>query len=58
MNLAQLNIGRIVAPLDSPQLAEFVARLETVNGPSRICTWICVAFERRWRWRNIYTNVR
>src|SRR2546426_1517206 len=29
--LAQLNIGRIVAPLDSPQLAGFVARLEEIN---------------------------
>ena len=30
-HLAQLNIGRIVAPLDSPQLDGFVARLEEVN---------------------------
>ena len=29
--LAQLNIGRIVAPLDSPALAEFVARLAEIN---------------------------
>jgi hypothetical protein len=29
--LAQLNIGRIVAALDSPQLAGFVARLEEIN---------------------------
>ena len=29
--LAQLNIGRILAPLDSPQLAGFVARLEEIN---------------------------
>jgi len=29
--LAQLNVGRIVAPLDSPQLATFVARLEQIN---------------------------
>jgi heme-degrading monooxygenase HmoA len=29
--LAQLNIGRIVAPLDSPQLAGFVNRLDEIN---------------------------
>jgi Domain of unknown function (DUF3291) len=29
--LAQLNIGRIVAPLDTPQLAGFVARLAEIN---------------------------
>ena len=31
MKMAQLNVGKIVAPLDSPEMAEFVARLETVN---------------------------
>lgn len=30
-HLAQLNIGRLAAPLDSPQLAGFVARLEGIN---------------------------
>jgi Domain of unknown function (DUF3291). len=30
-HLAQLNIGRILAPLDSPQLAGFVARLDEIN---------------------------
>jgi heme-degrading monooxygenase HmoA len=30
-HLAQLNIGRILAPLDSLQLAGFVARLEEIN---------------------------
>lgn len=29
--LAQLNIGRIVAPLDSPALADFVAQLDEIN---------------------------
>lgn len=29
--LAQLNIGRLLAPLDSPQLAGFVARLVEIN---------------------------
>ena len=31
MNLAQLNVGKIVAPLDSPRMAGFVDRLESVN---------------------------
>jgi hypothetical protein len=30
-DLAQLNIGRILAPLDSPELAGFVARLADIN---------------------------
>jgi len=30
-HLAQLNVARLLAPIDSPQLAEFVARLEPVN---------------------------
>ena len=29
--LAQLNIARLLAPVDSPQLAEFVARLAEIN---------------------------
>jgi hypothetical protein len=29
--VAQVNIGRLVAPLDSPRLADFVARLDPVN---------------------------
>lgn len=29
--LAQVNIARLVAPLDDPQLADFVAALEPVN---------------------------
>lgn len=31
MNLAQLNVAKMVAPLESPAMADFVARLETVN---------------------------
>jgi hypothetical protein len=30
--LAELNIARLLAPLDSPQLADFVSGLEHVNG--------------------------
>lgn len=29
--LAQINIGRLVAPIDDPKIAEFVAQLETIN---------------------------
>ena len=31
MHLAQLNVGRLVAPVDAPELAEFVALLEPIN---------------------------
>jgi heme-degrading monooxygenase HmoA len=31
MHLAQINIGRLVAPIDDPRIAEFVAQLEPVN---------------------------
>jgi hypothetical protein len=30
-HVAQCNIGRVLAPLDTPQLAEFVAALEPIN---------------------------
>ncbi len=30
-HLAQLNVGRVLAPVDSPQLAEFVAALPEIN---------------------------
>jgi hypothetical protein len=30
-HIAQLNVGRIVAPTDSPQVAEFMAALDRVN---------------------------
>lgn len=31
---AQVNLARAIAPLDSPQLAGFVARLEDINAPA------------------------
>jgi hypothetical protein len=31
MELAQLNVGRMLAPVDSPQIAGFVAELEPIN---------------------------
>jgi hypothetical protein len=31
MHLAQLNVGRVVAPVDAPELAEFIAFLEPIN---------------------------
>ncbi len=30
-HLAQLNIGKMIAPLDDPRMASFVARLEPIN---------------------------
>lgn len=32
MHLAQLNIGRLLAPTDDPRVAEFMAALDRVNG--------------------------
>lgn len=32
LELAQLNIATLVAPLDSPVLADFVADLDRING--------------------------
>ena len=32
MHLAQLNIGRLVAPTDDPRVAEFMGALDRVNG--------------------------
>ena len=31
MHLAQLNIGRLLAPIDDPQIADFVDNLEPIN---------------------------
>lgn len=31
-NLAQVNVARLRAPLESPELADFVARLDEING--------------------------
>ncbi|GEM47456.1 DUF3291 domain-containing protein [Deinococcus cellulosilyticus] len=31
MQLAQVNIARLLAPIDSPQLADFVSRLDEIN---------------------------
>ena len=31
LHLAQVNVARLAAPLDSPQLADFVANLEPIN---------------------------
>jgi heme-degrading monooxygenase HmoA len=30
-HLAQINIGRLVAPVDDPKIAEFVAQLDSIN---------------------------
>ncbi len=30
-HLAQINIGRLIAPIDDPQIAEFVAQLDSIN---------------------------
>ena len=37
-HLAQLNIARLMAPLDSPQVADFVAALDPVNAQADSAT--------------------
>ncbi len=37
MHLAQLNVARLLAPLDTPQLAGFVAALDPINA---LADWI------------------
>ena len=32
MHLAELNIGRLVAPTDDPKVAEFMGALDRING--------------------------
>lgn len=32
MHLAELNVGRLIAPIDDPRVAEFMAALDRVNG--------------------------
>ena len=32
MHLAELNIGRLIAPTDDPRVAEFMANLDRING--------------------------
>ena len=32
MHLAELNVGRLIAPTDDPRVAEFMANLDRVNG--------------------------
>ncbi|MBL9054557.1 MAG: DUF3291 domain-containing protein, partial [Tabrizicola sp.] len=32
MHLAELNVGRLLAPTDDPRVAEFMAALDRVNG--------------------------
>jgi len=32
MHLAELNIGRLVAPTDDPQVADFMNNLDRING--------------------------
>ena len=36
MQLAQLNVARMLAPLDSPELADFVASLAPVNAAADV----------------------
>jgi len=44
LELAQVNVARLPAPLDSPETAKFVALLEPINGWS-----VCSGTDRRRR---------
>ena len=35
MHLAELNIGRLIAPTDDPRVADFMANLDRINGHLR-----------------------
>ena len=52
--LAQVNIARLVAPLDAPRLADFVAALDPVNasGGRRPRFRVAAADRRRQRHRS------
>src|SRR2546428_11676219 len=43
--LAQINIGRLIAPLDDPQIAEFVAGLDPINALAEQSTGFIWRFE-------------
>jgi hypothetical protein len=45
-HLAQINIGRLVAPIDDPKIAEFVTQLDAINAIAD-GAGICVAPEDR-----------
>ena len=32
-HLAQINVGRLIAPIDDPRIAEFVSQLDPINAP-------------------------
>ena len=56
--LAQVNIGRLRAPLDSPQLAGFVAALDPVNAAARRRARVRVAAADRGWQRHVGAGVR
>ena len=37
MHLAELNVGRLLAPTNDPRVAEFMAALDRVNGLASGC---------------------
>ena len=45
-HLAQINIARLIAPLDDPKLADFVAQLDPVNAALTMRRALSGAFSR------------
>jgi len=53
-HLAQINIGRLIAPVDDPKIAEFVAQLDPVNAladRSRFCLAVATLVGERHGYR-------
>ena len=49
-HLAELNVGRLLAPTDDPRVAEFMAALDRVNGLGKRMpgfVWICLLYTSR-----------
>lgn len=54
IHLAQLNIGRLIAPTDDPRVAEFMGALDRVNGLGKRMpgfVWTYLKEARLWRGR-------
>lgn len=45
MHLAELNIGRLLAPTDDPRVAEFMANLDRINGLGKRMPGFCWIME-------------
>ena len=56
--LAQLNVATLKAPLDSPELKDFVDNLDRINALAEAIAGLCLAAERRWQRRHVTATAR